>query len=541
MLPDPRSHRPLIMGRRGAVATNHPLASQAGFDVLRAGGNAVDAAAAISFALGVVEPASSGIGGDGFYHVTLAGSGEGIVYNGTGSAPEAATVEHYRKVGGIPVTGPLATSIPASVAGVALMHGAHGKLPWAKLLQAAIGYAREGFAATHVYAHVAGEYRKVLGADPRSTRVFLDPATGNAPALGSVIVQEDLARTLEEISSDGAETFYRGRLAKRIAAACQAQGVLLTERDLAGCQAERAAPISIRYRDYEIRQTPPNSTGFVMLQEMKIAERFDLTSLKPGSPELVHIMVEARKRAFLDRERFGTDPRHGQVPLERLLSDAYADECAAAIDRGRASAPERFSAAAGGDTTYYCVVDAEGNAVSAIQSLNSGFGSGVTAGDTGILLNNRMAYWHLEDGHANQLKPGKRVRHTMNAPVVMKDGKPWCVFGTPGADNQVQVNFQVLVAMIEHGYDPQQALEMPRWTCMQPGQAANYPHTGEDALILEGRFPKDTVETLTTRGHKVRVVGDLEGPCSVEAIRILANGVRMAGSDPRRDGWALAY
>jgi len=541
MYPEPRSHRPLIMGKRGAVATNHPLASQAGLDVLRAGGNAVDAAVAISFTLGVVEPMMSGIGGDGLYHVVPAGGGKDVVYNGTGAAPSGATVERYRKEGGIPVDGPLSTSIPGTVAGIAMMHAAHGRLPWSQLFAAAIDYARNGFAATHGYVHFAGEAARMLGTDPRSAKVFLDARTGRAPEVGAIIVQDDLARTLEEIAAEGAEGFYRGNLARRLAAACQAQGVLLTEADLSGCQAEAQAPIAIKYRGYDVSQTGPNSTGFVMLQELKIAERFDLKSLKPGSAELIHLLVEARKRAFLDRERYGTDPRHGEVPLERLLSDAYADECAAAISRDHASAPEQFTAAAGGDTTYYCVIDGEGSAVSAIQSINSMFGSGVTAGDTGILLNNRMAYWHLEDGHPNQLKPGKRVRHTMNAPVVKKDGKLWGVFGTPGADNQVQVNFQVLVAMIDHGYDPQQALEMPRWTCMQPGQAANYPHTGEDSVTLEGRFSKETVAALKAKGHRVKVVGDLEGPCSVEAIRLLDNGVKMAASDPRRDGWALAY
>ncbi len=541
MLPDPRSHRPLIMGRRGAVATNHPLATLAGLDALRAGGNAVDAAVAISFALGVVEPMMSGIGGDGFYHVLPAGSAQSLVYNGTGAAPEGATVDRYRREGGIPTHGPLSTSIPCTVAGVGMMHAAHGKLPWATLLAAAIDHARNGFAATHGYSHFAAENRPQLAADPRSRQVFLDPRSGVAPTVGGVIVQEDLARTLEEIAADGAETLYRGKLAKRLAAACGAQGVMLTERDLAGCEAEKQAPIRITYRGYEVRQTPPNSTGFVMLHELKIAERFDLAGLKPGSAELLHLLIEARKRAFLDRERYGTDPRHGRVPLDRLLSDAYADECAAAIDRQRAAPVPHSAAAAAGDTTYYCVVDGEGGAVSAIQSINSAFGSGVTAGDTGILLNNRMAYWHLEEGHPNRLEPGKRVRHTMNAPMVLKDGRLWGVFGTPGADNQVQVNFQVLVAMIEHGYDPQQALEMPRWTCMQPGQAANYPHTGEDSVTLEGRFPAATADALRRRGHRVTVVGDLEGPCSVEAIRVLDNGVRMAASDPRRDGWAQAY
>ncbi|MBM3597565.1 MAG: gamma-glutamyltransferase [Alphaproteobacteria bacterium] len=528
------------MGRRGAVATNHPLATQAGLDILRAGGNAVDATVAISFVLGVVEPMMSGIGGDGFYHLTLAPSGKGICYNGTGAAPEGATVARYRGEGGIPVTGPLSTSIPGTVAGLALMHRAHGKKPWSELFAAAIDHARNGFAVTHGYAHFAGENRAALAADPDSRRIFLDPATGSAPAAGSLVVQPDLARTLEEIAAD-ADTLYRGKLAKRLAAACRDRGVLLTERDLAGCRAEEAAPITISYRGYEVRQTPPNSTGFVLLQELKIAERFELSRMPPGSPELLHILIEARKRAFLDRERFGTDPRHGQVPLDRLLSDAYADECAAAIRLDRAAVPEPELAMTGGDTTYYCVVDSDGNAVSAIQSINSAFGSGVTAGDTGILLNNRMAYWHLEDGHANQLKPGKRVRHTMNAPVVLRNGRPWCVFGTPGADHQVQINLQVLVAMIEHGYDPQQALEMPRWTCMQPGQAANYPHTGEDSVTLEDRFPAETAAELRKRGHRIVTVGPLDGPCSVEAIRILDNGVRMAGSDPRRDGWALAY
>lgn len=540
MHPEPRSHRPLIMGRRGAVATNHPLATQVGLDVLRSGGNAVDAAVAVAFALGVVEPMMSGIGGDGFYHVLPPGSRESMVFNGTGAAPAAATVERFHE-GGIPVHGPLSTSIPGCVAGVEAMHRAHGRLAWAGLLSPAVELARHGFAATHAYLHYATENRAALAADPNSARTFLGPLADPAAALGALVVQEELARTLEEIARDGGATLYRGPLARRITAACAIQGVMLTQQDLEGCEAETVAPIAITYRGYEVRQTPPNSTGFVMLQELKIAERFDLARLEPGSAELVHLMVEARKRAFLDRERYGADPRHGHLPLERLLSDVHADACAAAIDREKAAAPPDLPAAADGNTTYFCVVDDEGMVVSAIQSINSAFGSGVTAGDTGILLNNRMAYWHLEAGHPNRLAPGKRVRHTMNAPIVLKDGRPWCVLGTPGADHQVQVNFQVLVAMIDHGYDPQQALEMPRWTCMQRGQAANYPHSGEDSLTMEGRFSAATIEALRRKGHSVKSVGDLDGPCSVAAIRVLDNGVRMAASDPRRDGWALAY
>ena len=321
----------------------------------------------------------------------------------------------------------------------------------------------------------------------------------------------------------------------------QERGGLLAERDLAGFEPELQEPISITYRGFEVRQTPQNSSGFVLLQELKIAERFDVAGWGADSPDLVHVMVEAKKRAFVDRERFGGDPRHSDLPLDHLLSDGYADDCASQIDLRRAATPKMPSFGADGDTTYFCVVDREGNAVSAIQSLNLAFGSGVLAGDTGILMNNRMAYWHLAAGHPNLLAPGRRVRHTMNAPMVFRDGKLWCVFGTPGADNQVQVNFQVGVAMMDFGYDPQQAVEAPRWSSNQAGQNSNYPHPGEFVLTLENRFAPAVRTELEARGHDVRVVGDLEGPCNVAVIRILENDVRMAGSDPRRDGWALAY
>jgi gamma-glutamyltranspeptidase len=316
-------------------------------------------------------------------------------------------------------------------------------------------------------------------------------------------------------------------------------GVLVDERDLAECQPQIQDPIGISYRDFHVSQTPPNSTGFTNLQMLKIVERFDIAALDPV--RRIHVLVEAKKRAFLDRERYGTDPRFGDVPLDRLLSDAYADECAASIDLSRAAEIALAEPASAGDTTYFCVVDAEGNAVSGIQSLNSMFGSGVTAGDTGVLLNNRMAYWHLAPGHANRLAPGKRVRHTMNAPMMFRDGKLWAVEGTPGADNQVQVNLQVLTAMMDLGADPQTALEAPRWTSSQPGQGANWPHEGDGRLTIEPEFGEDVLRGLEALGHRLCRVGPLEGPCLVQAIRVMENGVRMAGSDPRRDGWAGAF
>ena len=251
--------------------------------------------------------------------------------------------------------------------------------------------------------------------------------------------------------------------------------------------------------------------------------------------------VEAKKLAFAERERWGADPHTIDAPLQQLLSAEYTAGPAARIDPRRA-APSTTPPGNAGDTTYFCTADGDGNAVSGVQSINSGFGSGVIAGDTGVLLNNRMAYWHLEPGHPNRLRPGRRVRHTMNPPLVLKDGALWCVFGTPGADNQVQVNLQVLTALIDFGLDPQQAAEMPRWTSTAPGQYANWPHEAEEALIGEQRIPEAVRRELARRGHRVKTVGDLDGPCSIEIIRRdRATGMLIAGSDPRRDGWALAW
>jgi gamma-glutamyltranspeptidase len=534
----PRSYRPLIMGRRGAVASNHPLATQAGLLALQAGGNAVDAAVAVAATLSVVEPFMSGLGGDGFYHAYLRRTGEALVFNGTGPAPRAATPARY--AGGIPLSGPLAVSVPGSVGAWGAMHARFGRRPWASLLEPALHYARDGFGATRAYRHFAGEQVASLGAGRESGAVFL--RDGRAPPVGAVIVQSALARTLEELAAEGADAFYRGGLARRLAAGCREAGALLTADDLAAFRADAESPIALDYRGFTVREAPPNSMGWVLLQELGIAEHFDLAAMGALSADLVHTLVEAKKLAFADRERWSGDPRFVEAPLAELLSPAYLARRAAEIDP-KGAAPARGAAATvAGDTTYFCVVDGEGNAVSGIQSLNSAFGSGVTAGDTGILLNNRMGPWHLDPDHPNRLAPGKRVRHTMNPAMVFKDGELWAVLGTPGGDYQVQVNLQVLTAMIDLGYDPQQAAEMPRWSSTQPGQEANWPHDCPDALNLEARFPDDVRAELAARGHPVVDLGHLDGPCSVEIIRRDAGtGLLMAGSDPRRDGWALAY
>lgn len=534
-----RSYRPVIMGRRGAVASNHPLASQAGLLALQAGGHAVDAAVAIAATLSVVEPQMSGLGGDGFYHVYVRKTGEAVVFNGTGPAPRAGNPARY--AAGIPASGPLSVSTPGAVAAWGAMHARFGRRPWAAGFEAAIAYARDGFGATRAYRHFAGEQRAVLARDRRSAAIFL--GTGQAPPLGAPIVQSALARTLLALAAEGAASFYRGGLAKALAEGCREVGALVTADDLGALEPEVLAPIEVTYRGYTVREAPPNSMGWVLLQELNLVEGFDLAAMGPLSADCVHTLVEAKKLAFADRERWAGDPRAVTLPLEELLGKPYAARRAAAIDPRRAALPAPVLASPdAGDTTYFCVVDGDGNAVSGIQSLNSAFGSGVVAGESGVLLNNRMTPWHLEPGHPNRLAPGKRVRHTMNPPMIFKGGELWAVLGTPGGDYQVQVNLQVLTALIDFGFDPQQAAEAPRWSSTEPGQEANFPHDCPDALNLERRFAPEVRAELAARGHRVVTLGELEGPCSVEIIlREPSTGMLLAGSDPRRDGWALAY
>jgi gamma-glutamyltranspeptidase/glutathione hydrolase len=259
------------------------------------------------------------------------------------------------------------------------------------------------------------------------------------------------------------------------------------------------------------------------------------------SADVAHTLIEAKKLAFVERERCGGDPSFVTTPTDVMLDDARLKFLAENIDLGKSTCRPVRLPTGDGNTTYFCIVDQWGNAVSAIQSLNNSFGSGVTLDRTGILLTNRLNCWHLDPAHPNYLVAGKRVRHTMNAPMVLKDGKVWAVFGTPGADDQVQTNLQVAVGLIDFDLDPQSLVEMPRWSSSQAGQAANWPHGGDDALTIEATFPEEARLELKRRGHELVEVPYLEGPCSVACIRVLENGAKVAASDPRRDGWAAAY
>ena len=567
------AHRPVVMGRNGMVCAGHPLAAQAGVSVLQQGGNAVDAAIATAAALGVVEPLMSGIGGDGFIMAYLAGEDRLRVSNGTGAAPYAATLKRYRD--GIPMKGILSVSVPGLLNAWLDTHEAHGRLPLSDVLAPAIALASDGFPVTHyLAAAIAGD--RLLCEFPTSRAIYTRDGSGEPLQAGDILSNPDLARTLSTIVAEGRDAFYRGSVGEAIVQFSEEQGGLLTMADLDDCHARWQEPIAARYRGYTVYEAPPNSSGHILLQELNIIDGHDIAALGFGSAESIHLMVEAKKLAFADREAYVADPDYVDVPLEGMLSREYARERSASIDPERAgsnvvagdpwrhqTAPRKAVASGAGrrgprneqeDTTCFVVADRDGNAVCQLQSIQSGWGSSLVAGDTGILLNNRMTYWHLDSGHVDCLQPGKRVRHTMNPVMVFQEtpesdnghgpGRQLIfALGTPGADCQVQSNMQVITNLIDHGMTLQEAVEAPRWKDVQDGTESTLPHSAENRLLMEGRFDVDAVRRLRSMGHPVHVLGEWDGVTGREmALHIDPNtGAIHGAADPRYDGYAIGY
>ena len=533
--------RPSVMGRNGMVTSGHVLASQAGIQTMMAGGNAVDAAIATAAALGVVEPAGSGVGGDGFIFIYWAETGQVVAVNATGPAPRAATREIYLKNGGIPMKGMRSVSVPGLVDGWLLAHERYGELKLEDVFAPAISLCEDGFPVSYGLAGGLRGENVRFAAEPDTRAVFTND--GNPIPAGELLANPNLGTTLRKIAKDGRAVFYEGEIAKTIDEFSRAYNGLLTAEDLANYHAHWADPIHVSYRGYEVYEMPPNSSGHILLQELNIVELFDLQTLGCNTAESVHLMVEAKKLAFADREKYMADPNWVDIPIEGMLSKSYAAEQAKRIDFEQAA----VDVPAGGpeaheDTTCFCTADHAGNLVCVLQSIQSGFGSGLIAGDTGILLNNRMTYWHLEEEHPNCLMPGKRVRHTMNPVIVTKDGKPVLACGTPGADTQVQTNLQLVTHVLDFGMTPQEAVSAPRWRSLQNPMESTIPHTCSNNLQLENRFLSDTKEGLDRKGHELQIVCDWGGPGSAQMIKVHPeSGALIGGSDPRTDGYAVTF
>ncbi len=573
------AHRPVVMGRNGMVCAGHPLASQAGLAMLQKGGKAVDAAIATAAALNVVEPLMSGIGGDGFIMVYRKDSDRLEVSNGTGASPYAADRKRFLAEG-VPMKGILSVSVPGLLHSWFDTHEKYGTLPFAEVLSPAIDLAENGFPVSHVLAKAIAS-DPLLCQFPTSQAIFT--REGRPLRAGEVLYQKDLARTFQAIADGGREAFYQGEIGRAIVKFSQEQGGLLTMRDLADCQAQWQEPISTEYRGYTVYEAPPNSSGHVLLQELNLVDQFDLKSLGCNSAESIHLMVEAKKLAFMDREAYVADPNFVDIPIQGLVAKEYARERGGLIDPQRAASevsagdpwphqvarekrPGAHVTAGVGpqeeDTTCFVIVDRWGNAVCQLQSIQSAWGSSLVAGDTGVLLNNRMTYWHLGPDHVDCLQPGKRVRHTMNPVMVFRNEessatpahrkgkgagstgakKLVLVCGTPGADTQVQTNLQVITHVLDFGMTVAEAVEAPRWRNTQSPTESAVPHESENLLYLEERFADQVRSGLAKKGHELKMVGPWEAAGSEMMIQVDPDtGTLSGGADPRRDGYAIGW
>lgn len=529
-----------VVARNGMVATSQPLATQAGLEVLRRGGTAVDAAIAANAVLGVVEPTGCGIGGDLFAFVWDGKEKRLHGLNASGRSPRGLSLEKLRELAGdsIPSHGPLPVTVPGCVDGWFELHGRFGKLPMAEVLAPAIAYAREGFPASELVARAWRDNGKLLAAQPGFAEQFLP-----APEKGQVVVRAGLARTLERIARGGREAFYRGEIAREIGAFLAANGGFLTAEDLAAHRSEWVTPLSTRYRGYDVWELPPNGQGLAALQMLNLLEGYDLAALGSGSAGYLHLLAETKKLAFEDRARYYADPEFAEVPVEELLSKDYAAERRKLVDPAQAATRVEAGqlAKSGRDTVTLATADAAGNMVALIQSNYRGMGAGPSPTDLGFVLQDRGELFDLAPGRPNSYAPGKRPFHTIIPGFVTKDGEAWLAFGVMGGDFQPQGHVQVLVNLIDFGMGLQEACDAPRLAHEGSSDPTGTPlAAGGGTLTVEGGFAPEVLEALAARGHVFRerrgIFGGFQG-----IRREAATGVLFGASDPRKDGHAAGW
>lgn len=522
--------RAVARSTRAMVATPHGLATAAGLDVLRRGGNAVDAAIAANAVLTVVYPASCGIGGDAFWLVHDPRAARTAAYNGSGRTPRAASLD--RLPGGmLPQRGALTVTVPGAVRSWEDVGRAHGRRGLDELLAPAETYARDGFAVTDVVANYVAINAALLREDAEATRLFLDvPA-----AAGDVLRNPELGETLAAIRRGGADAFYGGRIGEAIVARLRSGGSAMTLDDLAAHRTETTAPLRVAWHDGELLAHPPNSQGACLLLGA------GMLAGDGGVPETLwnHLAIEAMKRAVAIRDATFRDPAFGPTGIEERLAPEALRALRATIDPDRASTrayvPDR------GGTIYLCVVDEDGMAVSLIESLYMNFGSGVVVPGTGIVLQNRGAYFSTDPRHVNVYEGGKRPMHTLAPPMLLRDGKPSLVFGTMGGDGQPQVQLQLLHHVVESGLDVQRALDLPRWVLGGYTPSERPDHAPTESVLVESRFEPELIAALERRGHRVDALGPYENVMGhAHAIAIdHERGTLSGGADPRADSVAL--
>lgn len=523
--------RSVARSLNGMAATSHALATLTALDVLRAGGNAMDAAVAACAVQSVVEPESTGIGGDCFVLYAPGGSSDMVAFNGSGRAPAGATARWYadRGITEIERYTPHAVTVPGAVDAWAQLLRDHGTRSLGDLLQPAIRFARDGFAVTERVFRDWHSEIETLSHDPVTAGLYLPG--GAAPALGSVQRQPLLAASLELIARDGRDAFYHGAIAADLVAHLRELGGLHALDDFAAAGGEYVTPIRTAYKGYDIYECPPNGQGIIALLLLNILAGYDLPSMQPMGAERLHLEIEAARLAYAERDAHLADPAQAAVPVELLLSEDYAAELRRSIDPRRASvAPAPAPVAAHGDTVYITVVDKDRNAVSFINSLYSPFGSGITGPKSGILLQNRGTGFSLEPDHPNCIAPGKRPMHTIIPGMMAEGDRVVMPFGVMGGSYQAAGHARFITNLLDFGLDVQQSIDLGRL----------FPPPGETEVEAESGVPAAVLAELEEMGHRFKSPAKPMG--GAQAIQIdWAEGTLAGGSDPRKDGCALGY
>ena len=526
-----RAYRPMLMGTQWMITADHPLAVQAAASLLEKGANAVDAAVMANLVMTVVRPHMCGFGGDLFVLVYTAEDQQLKALDAAGFAPQDASLESYNRNGisEMPATGIYTCTVPGALAGWKALLDAHGTCGLDALLSKTIPYAQEGFPAYVELIDVISSKRDDLSKSPAAAKIFLPG--GNPPQLGDIIRQPQLADAYELIAEQGPDIFYHGKLGDYLVSHSRELGGFFKHEDLADYQVIWKQPLSGSYRGYQLCTQPPPSQGITLLMQAHILEHLDINSMPPDSSDLIHTMVEAKKLAFADRDKYACDPGFHDVPLENLLNRESAREQAKRIGSQAANkvSPRKFTQG-GEDTVYTIVIDAQGNAVVLIQSLYQGFGACTMVPQSGMMLHNRGRGFSMDPSHPNRLEPRKRPYHTLHPAMVLKSGRPHLMLGTPGADGQTQTNMQLLTALIDFQAQAQGAVDAPRWRSQPDG-----------SLWMENRFPTDTVRELAEKGHVIKKVDSFAADMGSAQVILIDRdrGVIMGGADCRRQAYGL--
>lgn len=540
----PFATRSEVYAPQAMAATSHPLATQVALQVMREGGSAMDAAIAANAALGLMEPTGNGIGGDLFAIVWDPKTKKLYGYNGSGRSPKALTLEEFERRGlkDIPPHGPLPVTVPGTVDAWFALHAKFGRRTMAQNLAPTIRYAREGHPVHEVIAYYWGRSVPVLSKWPGFKEQFT--IDGRAPRRGEMWRNPTLANTLEKIAKGGRDAFYTGDIARSIDAYFKANDGFLRYEDMAAHRGEWVEPVSTNYRGVDVWELPPNGQGIAALQILNLLEPYDLKSYGFGSPEHVHLFVEAKKLAFADRAASYADPEFYRTPVERLISKDYARERGALISMDRAmkaAEPGVIPQLNEGDTIYLTTADKDGMMVSLIQSNYRGMGSGMAPPGLGFIFQDRGEQFVLKRGHPNTYAPGKRPFHTIIPAFATKDGKPWLSFGLMGGAMQPQGHAQIIINMIDFGMNLQEAGDAPRiqhdGSTEPAGQNTAMADGGE--VDLETGYSYETVRALMRKGHSVRFA---DGPYGgYQAIMVNPEGGYVGASESRKDGQAAGY